>query len=123
MIYAKDHKTYDMFDPLTHLGPKRLKMLAESWSGLFRRELLPNLPVPVPVHLLSKYYERDMGRPTKELYAMMGVMILQQMKDLTDDEAVRQFAFNTEGTMRWISAAIQMLRPIFARRHCGICVH
>jgi len=37
-----------------------------------------------------------MGRPTKELYAMMGVMILQQMKDLTDDEAVRQFAFNTE---------------------------
>jgi len=81
-----------MFDPFSHLGPKRLKMLTDSWSGLFRRELLPNLPV----HLLSKYYERDMGRPTKELYAMMGVMILQQMKDLTDDEAVRQFAFNTE---------------------------
>lgn len=92
MIYAKDHKTYDMFDPFAHLGPKRLKMLTDSWPGLFRRELLPNLPV----HLLSKYYERDMGRPTKELYAMMGVMILQQMKDLTDDEAVRQFAFNTE---------------------------
>ena len=92
MIYAKDHKTCDMFDPFTHLGPKRLKMLTESWPGLFRRELLPNLPV----HLLSKYYERDMGRPTKELYAMMGVMILQQMKDLTDDETVRQFAFNTE---------------------------
>jgi len=27
---------------------------------------------------------------------MLGLMILQQMKDLTDDEAVRQFAFNTE---------------------------
>jgi len=67
-------------------------MLKDSWPGLFRRELLPNLPV----HLLSKHYERDTGRPTKELYAMMGVMILQQMKDLTDDEAVRQFAFNTE---------------------------
>jgi len=92
VIYAKDHKTCDMFDPFTHLGPKRLKMLTESWPGLFRRELLPNLPV----HLLSKYYERDMGRPTKELYAMMGMMILQQMKDLTDDETVRQFAFNTE---------------------------
>ncbi len=92
MIYAKDHKTCNMFDPFSHLGPKRLKMLTESWPGLFRRELLPKLPV----HLLSKHYERDMGRPTKELYAMMGVMILQQMKDLTDDEAVRQFAFNTE---------------------------
>ncbi len=92
MIYAKDHKTCNMFDPFSHLGPKRLKMLTESWPGLFRRELLVNLPV----HLLSKYYKRDMGRPTKELYAMMGVMILQQMKDLTDEETVRQFAFNTE---------------------------
>ncbi len=92
MIYAKDHKTCNMFDPFSHLGPKRLKMLTESWAGLFRRELLANLPV----HLLSKYYERDMGRPTKELHAMMGVMILQQMKDLTDEETVRQFAFNTE---------------------------
>jgi len=81
-----------MFDPFSHLGPKRLKMLTDSWPGLFRRELLPKLPV----HLLSKHYERDMGRPTKELYAMMGVMILQQMKDLSDEETVRQFAFNTE---------------------------
>jgi len=92
VIYAKDHKTCDMFDPFSHLGPKRLKMLTDSWPGLFRRGLLPNLPV----HLLSNYYKRDMGRPTKELYAMMGVMILQQMKNLTDEETVRQFAFNTE---------------------------
>ncbi len=92
MIYAKDHKTCNIFDPFSHLGPKRLKMLTDSWSGLFRKELLPNLPI----HLVSKHYERDMGRPTKELYAMMGVTILQQMKDLTDDETVRQFAFNTE---------------------------
>ena len=92
MIYAKDHKTGNMFDPFGHLGPKRLKLLTESWPGLFRKEVLPNLPV----HLLSRYYVREMGRPTKELYAMMGVMILQHMKDLSDDEAVRQFAFNTE---------------------------
>jgi len=92
MIYAKDHKTGNMFDPFSHLGPKRLKLLTDSWAGLFRKEVLPNLPV----HLLSKHYVREMGRPTKELYAMMGVMILQQMKDLSDDEAVRQFAFNIE---------------------------
>ena len=58
---------------------------------------IPQRIAPEPaIHLVSKHYERDMGRPTKELYAMMGVMILQQMKDLTDDETVRQFAFNTE---------------------------
>jgi len=92
VIYAKDHKTCNMFDPFSHFGPKRLKMLTNAWPGLFRRAILPNLPV----HLLNKHYERDMGRPTKELYAMMGVMILQQTKDLTDEEAARQFMFNTE---------------------------
>ena len=92
MIYAKDHKTGNMFDPFSHLGPKRLKMLTDSWPGLFRAQVLPKLPVD----LLSKHYARETGRPTKELSAMMGLVVLQQMKDLTDDEAVRQFAFNTE---------------------------
>jgi len=81
-----------MFDPFSFLGPKRLKLLTDSWAGLFRQEVLPHLPV----HLLSKHYVREMGRPTKELYAMMGIMILQQMKDLSDEESVRQFAFNIE---------------------------
>ena len=37
-----------------------------------------------------------MGRPTKELYAMLGVMILQQMHNLTDEETIHQYAFNLE---------------------------
>jgi len=81
-----------MFDPFSFLGPKRLKLLTNSWAGLFRQEVLPNLPV----HLLSKHFVHDMGRPTKELYAMMGIMILQHLKDLSDEETVRQFAFNIE---------------------------
>ena len=34
------------------------------------------------------------GSPTKELHAMLGLMLLQQTFDLTDKEAVEQFAFN-----------------------------
>ena len=37
-----------------------------------------------------------MGRPTKEIRTVLGVLILQQLFDLTDQETVRQFAFNTE---------------------------
>ena len=36
----------------------------------------------LPVDKIFKNYHRAMGRPTKELYAMMGVMILQQMHDV-----------------------------------------
>lgn len=92
MFYTKDHKTLDMFDNFAFLGPKRRGLLDTTWAGIFRDEILPSLPVEV----LKTAYHDFMGRPTKELYAMLGVMILQQMEDLTDEEAVRQFAFNIQ---------------------------
>jgi len=90
MFYAKDHKTYDMFDNFAYLGPKRRTLLEESWAKIFREEILPVLPV----EKLEKHYDEIMGRPTKELYAMLGLMVLQHMDDLTDEQAVEQFAFN-----------------------------
>lgn len=92
MIYTKDHKTLNMFEPFAHLGPKRLKLMKQSWAKLFRDEILPDLPV----HKVTKHYDPLKGRPTKELYAMLGAMILQEMHDLTDEEAVQQFAFNIQ---------------------------
>ncbi|MDX8408875.1 MAG: transposase, partial [Mariprofundales bacterium] len=92
MIYAKDHKTGHLFSPFSHLGEKRLRLLKESWAETFRWDILPSLPV----HLLTPYYSIDHGRPTKELFSMMGLMVLQQMHDLTDDEAVSLFAFNLQ---------------------------
>lgn len=92
MIYTKDHKTFDMFDPFPEFGSKRKQLLKQSWAELFRDEILPELPV----HLLAKHFNEVSGRPTKELYAMLGFMVLQQMFDLTDEEAVNQFAFNRQ---------------------------
>ena len=92
MFFTTDHKTLDMFDPLPRLGPKRKELMTKSWAQLFREQILPELPVQ---KLLTKYHAFN-GRPTKELHAMVGLMILQQLNDLTDQEAVRQFAFNLE---------------------------
>jgi hypothetical protein len=90
VIRVKDHKQYDMFNPFEHLGPKRLALLESSWAHLFREEILHKLPAEKLFHL----YDDLKGRPTKELYAMLGIVLLQQMEDLTDEEAVHQFAFN-----------------------------
>lgn len=92
MIYTKDHKTRDMFDPFPFLGPKRKERIESSWAKVFREHLLPALPVEA---VFSKY-DPVMGAPTKELYAMLGLMIIQQMQDLTDEEAVDQFAYNLQ---------------------------
>jgi Transposase DDE domain/Transposase domain (DUF772) len=45
---------------------------------------------------LREYYHDCDGRPTKELFSMLGLMILQQMHDLTDEQAVEQFCFNVQ---------------------------
>ena len=92
MIHTRDHQTTYLFDPWDYLGPKRKKLLSESWAGLFREHILSELPV----HKLARSFNEDLGRPTKELYTALGLLILQQMHDLTDEEAVDQLAFNTK---------------------------
>jgi hypothetical protein len=92
MIHIKDHKTPDMFDPFPFLGPKRKQRIEESWAKVFREHILTTLPVE---KIFSKY-DPVFGAPTKELYSMIGLMVLQQMNDLTDEEAVDQFAYNLQ---------------------------
>jgi len=92
MFHVKNHKQGYIFDPWSHLGPKRRQLLAKSWSGLFQKEILPHLPVE---SLRSHYHDWN-GRPTKELHSMIGMMILQQMHDVTDEEAIEQFCFNIQ---------------------------
>jgi hypothetical protein len=93
MLRANDHKTLYLVDPWGHLGPKRRKLLDESWAGLFREHILSVLPV----HKIAPCYTDGFGRPTKEIYSTLGALILQQMHDLTDEGTVTQFSFN----MQW----------------------
>ncbi len=92
MIHIKDHKTPDMFDPFPFLGPKRKQRIEGSWAKVFREHILTTLPVE---KIFSKY-DPVFRAPTKELYSMIGLMVLQQMNDLTDEEAVDQFAYNLQ---------------------------
>jgi len=92
MLYAKDHRTHDMFEPFSFLGPKRLQRMKQTWAGLFRDEILAEMPVDQ----IRRHYDPVQGRPTKELHALLGAVLLQQMLDLTDEETVDQFAFNLQ---------------------------
>jgi hypothetical protein len=92
MIHTKDHKTSYIFDPWHFLGRKRRRLLDESWAALFREHILCELPVSK----VAPFFSGCMGRPTKELYTALGVLVLQQMLDLTDEETVSQLAFNLQ---------------------------
>ena len=92
MIRIKDHKQRQLFDPWRHLSPKRRRMLDEDWPGLFREHLLEELPV----ERMRSHFADGIGRPSKELYTVLGVLLLQQTMDLTDKAAIEQLAFNIQ---------------------------
>lgn len=85
-----DHYSLDLFDPWDHLGAKRRRMLEDSWAGLFRREVLLSLPIG-PV---AACFSGTMGRPCKDLRIAVGVLVLQELHDLTDEQAARALAFD-----------------------------
>jgi len=88
----KNHKQKNLFDPWGYISPKRRAILDKSWSGLFQKEVLPCLPVKK----MSAFFHKTFGRPSKELYTVLGALVLQQTFDLTDMETVEQFAFNVQ---------------------------
>lgn len=92
MIRINDHKQQPLFDPWRFLSPKRRRMLEESWPGLFREHLLAELPV----EKLRPFLREDFGAPSKELYTLMGTLLLQQTMDLTDAQTLEQLSFNIQ---------------------------
>ncbi len=73
-------------------SPRKLKLLENSWAGVFRKHILPLLPAEQIFHL----YSSNRGRPTKELYSIIGATVLQQFFDLTDSETIKELAFNEQ---------------------------
>lgn len=74
-----------------HYTPAKIKILEKSWAGAFREFVLPE----IPIHKIMGYY-KNFGRPTKELYALSGAVMLQSFYNLTDDETLNELAFNQQ---------------------------
>lgn len=84
------NKQRSFFDYWDCLGDSKRRMLDKSWSGIFRYCLLDELPLDK----LKTLFSSDYGRPSKNLHIAVGALILQQLHDLTDQQAVEAVAFN-----------------------------
>lgn len=93
MYRINDNKQQELFDHWDYMGPSRRKLLQYSWAEMFRNDILHTLPV----NKLKDAFHSTMGRPSKELHTVIGVMIFQQMFDKTDDETVDSLCFD----IRW----------------------
>ena len=77
---------HGIFSPL---GRQRLE---GHWPALFRLALLELMPA----RQLGSHYHPTLGRPTKELHSIAGLLFLQEMFDWTTGDAVDAYLFRTD---------------------------
>jgi hypothetical protein len=82
-----------LFDPFEGLfGKLGRQRLAQGWQSIFRAILLALMPVKQ----LGEHFHPVMGRPTKELYSVAGLLFLQEVFGWTNDQALDVYLFRTD---------------------------
>jgi len=93
MKHAVDPLQGRLFDPFQPIiPPLGMKRIANGWQSLFRAMLLALMPV----RILGDHFDPVLGRPTKELYSVAGLLFLQESHGWTNAQAVEAYLFRTD---------------------------
>ena len=72
------------------ITPRKARLMRRSWAQVFRNEALPL----IDEERFAEMYSADMGRPNRAVQTVLGVLVLKEMFDLTDIEALEELEFN-----------------------------
>ena len=88
MISITDPRQETLFDPFEHLLSKQAHdVIQNGWQGVFRHVILELLPAET---VAEKFHE-FLGRPTKELYSVAGLILIMEFQDWTKEKAVEAY--------------------------------
>ena len=88
--------------------PKKAKRLERSWAEVFRNEALPL----IDEERFAPMYCVDNGRPNRAVQTVLGVHLLKEMFNLTDDEALEQLVLSQLGFGNCLRKRLRLL-PFF----------
>ena len=93
MYKVIDPKQTRLFDPFDTVLTKRTRRrLLDGWAGVFRHLILELMPVDT----VAGHFDPALGRPTKELYSMAGLLLLMEFMDWTKQEALDAYSFRMD---------------------------
>jgi hypothetical protein len=72
------------------LSPVALRRLQDSWQHLFRKVILELMPADT----LATHFHEVLGRPTKELYSVAGLLLIKEFMDWTNERAADCYMFD-----------------------------
>jgi len=88
IVNPQQTRLFDPYDSV--LTEKTRKRLLDGWPGVFRHVILELMPVGT----ISGHFNPTMGRPTKELYSIAGLLLIQEFMDWTKDESLNAYSFH-----------------------------
>lgn len=86
----QQNRLFDVWKQI--LSPMAYRKLKAGWQGVFRHVILGLMPVDV----LAGHFDPDMGRPTKELYSMAGLLLIKEFKCWTAEEAAEAYMYHAD---------------------------
>ena len=93
MYQVVDPRQTRLFDPFDNVLTERTRRrLLDGWAGVFRHIILELMPVET----VSGYFDPALGRPSKELYSMAGLLLLMEFMDWTKEEALDAYSFHMD---------------------------
>ena len=93
MIHITDPRQEALFDPFEHLLSRQAyEAIQKGWQGVFRHVILELLPVET----VAEKFHPTMGRPTKELYSMAGLVLIMEFEDWTKEEAAQAYMYHAD---------------------------
>jgi hypothetical protein len=73
------------------MDPNKRARLEGTWAHQYRSKALPLIDEGP----FAKYFDPDNGRPNKSVRLIVSVLMLKEIKNLTDEEALEQLEWNT----------------------------
>ena len=93
MRYLEDPRQSELFDVFADiLAPVAYRRLTSGWQHVFRQAILKLMPAGK----LAEHFDPQLGRPTKELYSMAGLLFIMEFRNWTHEEAADAYMFNID---------------------------
>jgi len=90
IINPQQTQLFDPFDSV--LTEKTRKRLLDGWQGAFRHVILELMPVDA----IGGHLSSTMGRPSKEIYSIAGLLLIKEFRNWTKEEALEAYCFHMD---------------------------
>ena len=91
-MFRKRDPQHNLFATSNLIPRAKAKRLEKSWAEAFRGRALPL----IDENLFAPMYCDDNGRPNTPVQIVFGVLLLKEMFNLTDDDALNQLEYNLQ---------------------------